>query len=280
MCSTPTTLLIRCEASKLIVVSDTARRMSLSIHTDWDYAVETLRLVCLLEHHGDAVSICRLQQSVDWCLGRAVHPVACASIAFCCALVCLMVAPVMYTPAILYLVRAWLLYRDLSYLLESDVLSANSRAQQQLKRVLSILGRAHTQLGEARKASLSFALGLQLRVQLVGTLRLPLRLIPHQLHFAQSLHLQGAHHDAMEILRDVIASLDDCPSVNGAVAWMNYSSDSDDGDEGDADGEGHAPSLYCRYRSLLNVYLFPWLLLGRCYVALGRYSSAIKYFSS
>jgi len=181
-----------------IMVYDWTTRMS--IHTDWAYAVETLRLVCLLPHRGDAVGICQLQQSVDQCLGRAVHPVACASIACRHALVCLMVSPVMYTPAILCLVRAWSLYWDLSYLPDSDVLLANSRAQLQLKRVLNILGRAHTQLGEVRKASFSFALGLQLRVQLVSTLCLPPHLIHHQLEFAQSLHLKGDDHDAVEFL--------------------------------------------------------------------------------
>ena len=190
-----------------------------------------------------------------------------------------MVAPVMYTPAILYLVRAWSLYRDLPYIPDSNVLLANSKAQLKLKRVLSILGRAHIQLGEVRKASLRFALGSQLRVHFLSTLRLPLRLIPHQLNFAQSLHLQGNHHDAVEIIRDVIASLDGYPTVDSAVAWMNYSSDSDDEDEVDADGEGHAPSLYCHYRSLPNVYLCPWLLLGQCYVALGTYSSAVEYLT-
>jgi len=124
---------------------------------------------------------------VDWCLDRAVHPVACTSIAFRYALVCLMTSPIMYTPAILYLVRAWSLYQDLSYLPDSDVLSANSRAQL----LLSILRRAHTQLGEVRKASLRFALGLHLRVQLVCTLRLPPRLIPHQLEFAQRFTFAG-----------------------------------------------------------------------------------------
>ena len=239
--------------------------------------METLRLVCLLSHRGDAIRICRLQQSVDRCLVRAVHPVACASIAFRYALVCLKVSPVMYTPAISYLVRAWSLYRELSYLPDSNVLSAGSHAQVQLKRVLSILGRAYTQLGEVRKASFSFALGVQLRVELVGTLRLSPRHIPHQLEFAQSLHLQGDHHDAVEIIRDVIASLDDCPTVNGAVNWLNYSSDSGDDDGGNAAGEDHAPLLYCLYRSLPRVYLCPRLLLRRCYVALGQYLKCSAY---
>jgi len=91
--------------------------------------------------------------------------------------------------------------------------------------------------------------------------------------------LQGDHHDVVKILWDVIASLDDCPTVDSAVAWMNYSIDSDDEDEGDTDLEGHAPSLYCHYRSLPNVDLCPWLLLGRYYVALGRCSSAVDYLT-
>jgi len=246
-----------------------ATRMPLSTHIDWAYAVETLRLVCLLSDRGDDVGICRLQQSVDRCLVTEVHPVACASIAFRYALVCLKVSPVMYTPAILYLVRAWSLYRELSYLPGSDVLSAGSHAHAQLKRVLSILGRSHSQLGEVRKASLSFALGVQFRVELAGTLWLSPHLIFHQLEFAQSLHLQGDHHDAIGIIQDVIASLDDRPIVEGAVNWLHYSSDSGDDDAEDAAMEDHAPSLYSLYRSLPRVDLCPWLLLGRCHVALG-----------
>ena len=251
----------------------------MSIHTDWSYAVETLRLVRLLSDRGDAVRICRLQQSVDWCLGRAVHPVACASIAFRYALVCLMVSPAMYIPVIFYLVLAWSLYRDLSYVPDSDVLSSCSHAHVQLKRVLIILGRSHACLGEVRKASLSFALGLQLRVQLTDTLWLSPRLIPHQLEFAQSLHLQGDHNDAIDIIQDVIASLDGLPTVEDAVDWLNYSSDSGNDDEEDAGVADHAPSLYSLYMSLTRVRLCPWLLLGQCHVALGRYSSAVDFLS-
>jgi len=251
----------------------------MSIHTDWSYAVETLRLVRLLSPRGDAVRNCRLQQSVDQCLVRAVHPVACASFTFRYALVSLMVSPAMYTPAIFYLVRAWSLYRDLSYLPDSDVLSAGSHAQVQLKRVLSILGRSHTHLGEVRKASLSFALEVQLRVQLAGTLWLSPRLIPHQLEFAQSFHLKGDDDDGIDIIQDVIASLDGRPTVEGAVDWLYFSSDSADDNEEDAGGEDHAPALYSLYRSLPRVGLCAWLLLGRCHVALGRYSSTVDYLA-
>jgi len=177
------------------------------------------------------------------------------------------------------LLRAWSLYQELSYLPDSDVLSAGSHAHAQLKRVLSILGRSHSQLGGVRKASLSFALGVQFRVELAGTLWLSPRLIFHQLEFAQSLHLQGDHHDAIEIIQDVIASLDDRPTVSGAVNWLYYSSDSGDDDSEDAAIADHAPSLYSLYRSLPRIDLCPWLLLGRCHVALGRYSSAVDYLA-
>jgi len=177
------------------------------------------------------------------------------------------------------LLRAWSLYQELSYLPDSDVVSAGSHAHAQLKRVLSILGRSHSQLGGVRKASLSFALGVQFRVELAGTLWLSPRLIFHQLEFAQSLHLQGDHHDAIEIIQDVIASLDDRPTVSGAVNWLYYSSDSGDDDSEDAAIADHAPSLYSLYRSLPRIDLCPWLLLGRCHVALGRYSSAVDYLA-
>ena len=256
----------------------------MSEQAQWAAAEEMLRTVRGLFRKGNDHAICMLQGRIDDVLILEVNTRACADLALLFARATMAPPAALFTPAISYLQVAYSWYKEFAFNHDTQDFTDDAPAQKQLVMVCSTLGRTCSKLGDYKRAEKNFAHNIILRQRMVddSTPEL-LRLVPHVLDMAQNLYALGEYLKAIKMIETVLQSIS-TTSKEAIGVVLNYNSDEDDGsDEHDSsdedDGSNSAPLTRVKsHPSAPRVYVCPWLLLGRCYTALGRYMPAVGSF--
>ena len=241
-------------------------------------AEKMLRTVRGLFHKGNNREICLLQGRIDDVLNLEVNPQACAELAFIFARATMASSTAMLTPAIWYMQIAYSWYNEFAFINDTEDIPGDALAQKQLVMLCSILGRTYSKLGEYKRAEQKFAHNIMLRQRMAGgSIQRLLRLVPHILDMAQNMHVLGEHLGAINMLETVLQSISSTSKQRIGVI-LNHDSDEDDASDEDGDSNSAPPSPVKSHPSAPRVYLCPWLLMGNCFMALGRYMPAVGSF--